>query len=46
MFECIFPSTAKALLDYIAIQTVADLPLSIYNIEFMQQGEHRQEVTG
>jgi len=49
MFECIFPSfpsTAKTLLDYIAIQSVAYPPLSTYSIEFMQQGEHSKEVTG
>jgi len=46
MFECIFPSTAKTLLDYIAIQGVAFPPLSTYNIEFMHQGEHSEEVTG
>jgi len=49
MFECIFPSfpsTAKTLLVYTAIQSVAYQPLSTYNIEFMQQGEHSEEVTG
>jgi len=49
MFECNFPSfptTAKTSLDYIAIQSVAYPPLSTYNIEFMQQGEHSEEVTG